>query len=41
MTGLGTYEIVKRAAEDRERWKLMVVNLRVEVDKRMNDIALK
>jgi hypothetical protein len=27
-TGLESYEEVKRAAEERQRWKLMVVNLR-------------
>ena len=27
------YGEVKRAAEERERWRLMVVNLRYEVDK--------
>ena len=30
---LGTYGKVKRAAEDRKRWKLIVVNLRIGVDK--------
>ena len=30
---LGSYDKVKRAAEDRKRWKLMVVNLRIGVDK--------
>src|SRR2546425_9118485 len=30
---LGTYVKVKRAAEDRKRWKLIVVNLRIGVDK--------
>ena len=30
---LGTYGKVKRAAEDRKRWKLIVVNLRNGVDK--------
>src|SRR2546425_10475204 len=30
---LGTYGQVKRAAEDRKRWKLIVVNLRNGVDK--------
>ena len=30
---LGTYEKVKRAAEDRKRGKLTVVNLRIRVDK--------
>src|SRR3989442_8915528 len=30
---LGTYDKVKRAAEERKRWKLIVVNLRIEVDK--------
>ena len=32
-TGLGTYDKVKGAAEDRKRWKLIVVNLRIGVDK--------
>ena len=31
-TGLETYEKVKRAAEDRIRWKTIVVNLLVEDD---------
>ena len=30
---LDTYDKVKRAAEDRKRWKLIVVNLRNGVDK--------
>jgi len=30
---LDTYDKVKRAAEDRKRWKLIVVNLRIGVDK--------
>ena len=30
---LDTYDKVKRAAEDRKRWKLLVVNLRIGVDK--------
>ena len=30
---LGSYDKVKRAAEDRKRWKLIVVNLRNGVDK--------
>ena len=30
---LDTYGKVKRAAEDRKRWKLIVVNLRIGVDK--------
>ena len=30
---LGSYDKVKRAAEDRKRWKLIVVNLRIGVDK--------
>src|SRR5688572_11601011 len=32
-TGRKTYEELKRATEDRDRWKLMVVNLRMEDDK--------
>ena len=28
-----TYEKLKRAAKDRDRWKLMVVNLRIEGDR--------
>src|SRR3989442_15074420 len=28
-----TYDNVKRAAEDRKRWKLIVVNIRIGVDK--------
>ena len=31
--GLGTYEKTKRAAEDRKRWKLIVFNLRIVVNK--------
>ena len=31
-TGLKSYGLVKRAAEERERWKLIVVNLRIEDD---------
>ena len=30
---LGSYDKVKRAAEDRKRWKLIVVKLRIGVDK--------
>ena len=30
---LGTYDKVKRAAEDRKRWKLIVVHLRIGADK--------
>src|SRR5437867_3532236 len=30
---LDTYDKVKRAAEDKKRWKLIVVNLRIGVDK--------
>src|SRR3989441_1776970 len=30
---LGSYDKVKRAAEDRKRWKLIAVNLRIGVDK--------
>src|SRR2546425_674077 len=30
---LGSYDKVKRAADDRKRWKLIVVNLRIGVDK--------
>src|SRR6184192_469847 len=30
---LGSYDKVKRAAEDRKKWKLIVVNLRIGVDK--------
>src|SRR6267154_1954002 len=33
LTGLGTYEKVKRAAEDKKSWKLIVVNLRIEVER--------
>jgi len=32
-TGLRTYEKVKRSAEDRKRWKTIVVNLLLEDDK--------
>ena len=32
-TGLGTYERVKRAAEEKKSWKRIVVNLRIEVEK--------
>ena len=35
-TGLKRYVEIKRAADDRDRWKLMVVNLRIEDDK-MNE----
>ena len=33
---LGTYDKVKRAAEDRKRWKLIVVNLRIEVPEKFS-----
>ena len=32
-TKLGTYDRVKRTAEERKNWKLIVVNLRVEEDR--------
>ena len=32
-TGVETYEKVKRVAEDRNRWKIIVVNLLTEDDK--------
>ena len=32
-TGKKTYGELKRAADDRDRWKLMVVHLRIEDDK--------
>ena len=31
-TQLGTYDIVKKTAEERKKWKLIVVNLRFEDD---------
>jgi len=32
-TGMDSYGKVKRKAENRESWKLMVVNLHIEVDR--------
>jgi hypothetical protein len=32
-TKLGTYDRVKRTAEERKKWKLRVVNLRFEEDR--------
>ena len=36
-TGIDTYGEVKMVAEDRSRWKTIVVNLLLEDDKRMNE----
>ena len=32
-TKLGTYDIIKRTADERKKWKFIVVNLRFENDR--------
>ena len=41
MDGSQTYGEAKRIAEDRKRWKSMVVNLLLENDRWMNECRLK
>ena len=36
-TGIHTYGEIKMVAEDRNRWKTIVVNLLLQDDRRMNE----